>query len=51
MDLKNLNVKNVCLVMDKNILKLNSVNTIFDSLAKNGIQYQGENLIWNLAFN
>lgn len=42
MDLKNLNVKNVCLVMDKNILKLNSVNVIFDSLAKNGIKYQGK---------
>lgn len=44
MDLKNLNVKKVCLVMDKNILKLNSVKTIFDSLAINGIKYQGKDL-------
>lgn len=39
-DLKNMNVKNVCIVTDTNVVKLKSVRAAFDSLTKNGIQYK-----------
>lgn len=40
MDLKNMNLKNVCVVVDKNIVDLPSVRTAFDSLAKEEINYE-----------
>lgn len=40
MDLKNMNLKNVCLVVDKNLINLPSVRTAFDSLAKEQINYE-----------
>lgn len=40
MDLKNMNLKNVCVVVDKNIIDLPSVRTAFDSLAKEQINYE-----------
>lgn len=39
MDLKNMKLKNVCLVVDKNIIDLPSVRTAFDSLAKQQIHF------------
>lgn len=39
-DLKNLNVKNVCVVTDKNVAKLKSVEAAFNSLSKNQINFQ-----------
>lgn len=39
-DLQNLNAKNVCIVTDRNVAKLNSVKVAFDSLTRCGIQYQ-----------
>lgn len=39
MDLADMNVKNVCLVIDKNVSGLNSVKTLFDSLAKEKINF------------
>ncbi|XP_065080664.1 probable hydroxyacid-oxoacid transhydrogenase, mitochondrial [Ochlerotatus camptorhynchus] len=39
-DLQNMNAKNVCVVTDRNVAKLSSVKTAFDSLARCGIQYQ-----------
>lgn len=40
MDLKNMNLKNVCLVIDKKLLHLPSVRTAFDVLAKEQIGYE-----------
>lgn len=40
MDLKNMNLKNVCLVLDKKILNLPSVRTAFDSLSKEQINFE-----------
>lgn len=40
MDLKNMNLKNICLVIDSNVVNLPSVRAAFDSLAKEKIQYE-----------
>ena len=40
MDLKNMSLKHVCLVVDKNIINLPSVRTAFDSLSKEQINYE-----------
>jgi hydroxyacid-oxoacid transhydrogenase len=40
MDLKNMNLKNVCLVVDRNIVNLPSVRTAFDSMAKEQIHFE-----------
>lgn len=40
MDLKNMNLKNICLVVDSNVVNLPSVRAAFDSLAKEKIQYE-----------
>lgn len=40
MDLKNINLENVCLVVDRNIINLPSVRTAFDSLSKELIKYE-----------
>lgn len=40
MDSKNMNLKNVCLVIDKNLTNLPSVRTAFDALAKEQINYE-----------
>lgn len=40
MDLKNNNLKNVCLVIDQNLIDLPSVRTAFDSLSKEQINYE-----------
>lgn len=40
MDLKNMNLKNICLVIDQNIVDLPSVRTAFDSLSKEQINYE-----------
>ncbi|XP_053687653.1 probable hydroxyacid-oxoacid transhydrogenase, mitochondrial [Sabethes cyaneus] len=39
-DLKNLNAKKICVVTDKNVIKLPSVKVAFDSLAQCGLQYE-----------
>ncbi|XP_030388366.1 probable hydroxyacid-oxoacid transhydrogenase, mitochondrial [Scaptodrosophila lebanonensis] len=39
-DLRNWGAKNVCLVTDKNVIKLPSVRVALDSLARNGIAYE-----------
>lgn len=39
-DLKHLNGKNVCVFVDKNLVKMKSVQTAFDSLTKNQINYK-----------
>ncbi|XP_055626158.1 probable hydroxyacid-oxoacid transhydrogenase, mitochondrial [Toxorhynchites rutilus septentrionalis] len=39
-DLRNLNVKKVCVVTDKTVAKLPSVKAAFDALARCGIQYE-----------
>lgn len=36
----NLGAKNVCIVSDKTVIRLNSVRPALDSLSKNGIKYQ-----------
>lgn len=40
MDLKNMNLKNVCVVVDKNIINIKSVQAAFESLSKNKINFQ-----------
>lgn len=40
MDLKNMNLKKVCLVIDRNIIDLPSIRTAFDSLSKEQINYE-----------
>lgn len=40
MDLKNMNLKNVCVVVDKNLINLPSVRTAFDSLSREQINYE-----------
>lgn len=40
MDLLNFGAKNVCVVTDKNVSKLSSVRTAFDSLTRHGIGYK-----------
>jgi hydroxyacid-oxoacid transhydrogenase len=39
-DLKHLNAKNICLVIDSNLSNLKSIQTVFDSLTKNQINYK-----------
>ncbi|XP_055532140.1 probable hydroxyacid-oxoacid transhydrogenase, mitochondrial [Wyeomyia smithii] len=39
-DLKNLNAKKVCIVTDKNVIKLPSVKVAFDALAQCGVSYE-----------
>lgn len=40
MDMVNINAKNVCLMTDKNLSNLPSVKAAFDSLSKNGVQFE-----------
>lgn len=40
MDLVNMNLKNICLVIDKNVSGLLSVKTLFDSLAKEKVKFE-----------
>lgn len=40
MDLKNMNLKKVCLVIDSNVINLSSVRTAFDSLSKQQIKFE-----------
>lgn len=39
MDLSNMKLKNICLVIDKNLINLPSIRVIFDSLAKEKINF------------
>lgn len=38
--MQNIGARNVCVITDKNVAKLKSVKTAFDSLTKNGIPYK-----------
>lgn len=40
MDLLNLGCKNICIITDKNVIKLDSIKCAFDSLVKNRINYE-----------
>lgn len=40
MDLKNMQLKNVCLVIDENVVNLPSVRSAFDSLSKEQVKYE-----------
>lgn len=40
MDLKNMNLKKICLMVDENIINLPSVRTAFDSLSKEQISFE-----------
>lgn len=40
MDLKNMDLKNVCVMIDKNLVNLPSIRTAFDSLAKQQVNYE-----------
>ncbi|XP_055838109.1 probable hydroxyacid-oxoacid transhydrogenase, mitochondrial [Episyrphus balteatus] len=39
-DLKNLGSKNICIVTDPNVIKLQSVQSAFDSLTANGLKFE-----------
>lgn len=39
-DLKNLGSKNICIVTDPNVIKVQSVKSAFDSMTANGLNYE-----------